>query len=301
MKRIIASFLLSVMLMVSSPIASAAPRSNDGSQGQTTTLGYDISYPQCTKTITTIPAFTIVGVNGGKASTVNECLTQQLTWAAKSTGKAVGQDKIQLYVNTASPGQYINEISTWPANNADPTGQIIENPNGDCSNDDSVACAWMYGYNRAYDDVQLFFMNAANKAGVSNNPLDYYWWLDVETLNTWQPGSAPDGYKKNIASLEGMVSYFDSLSTDTARARVGLYSTTYQWNQITGHTIGTDSPLYNRSTWYALGNTNLATAQAACTKQRPLVEGGQIVLTQFIVKNLDHNYACPPSVRTVIF
>lgn len=292
MKRIFASLLVCslVIFTISSGSVSAAPK--QAASPQTTTLGYDISYPQCTKQIATTPAFTIVGVNGGKASTPNPCLDKQLSWAQNSTGKITAQDKVQLYVNTASPGEYIKDIDTWPANNIGPNGVATDNPYGLCNGTDTAACAWQYGWNRAAADANVYFKEAAGRAGVNDNPADYYWWLDVEILNTWQPGSKPDGHKKNVASLEGMTSYFTSLGTTEKPVRVGLYSTSYQWGQITGNAIGPASPLQKRDTWYALGSTTLAHAKTACTAQKPLVDGSRIVLTQFISKNLDHNYAC---------
>lgn len=292
MKRIFASLLISstIIFAMSPGIVSAAPK--QAAVPQTTTLGYDISYPQCSKQITTIPAFTIVGVNGGKASTPNPCLDKQLAWAQNSTGKTAAQDKVQLYVNTASPGEYIKDIDTWPTNNIGPAGNVINDPYGQCDGTDSVACAWQYGWDRASATVNVYFKEAAVRANVNDNPADYYWWLDVETLNTWQPGSKPDGYKKNVASLEGMTSYFESLGTTEKPTRVGLYSTTYQWREITGDAIAANSPLHKRDTWYALGATSLAKAKTACTTQKPLVDSGRIVLTQFIAKNLDNNYAC---------
>lgn len=296
MKRIFATFLLSALLTLTPAVASAAPTAI-----KTTTLGYDISYPQCNKTISTVPAFTIVGVNGGKASLPNPCLRKQLSWAANSTGLIANQDKVQLYVNTASPGNDIDLVASWPNDNIGQDGSDTTGLNryGTCQIDpatgkgaDSPACAWQYGWERAYDAVQTYFASAVPPE-LSADPLDYYWWLDVETLNSWHAPDETDGYLKNVASLEGMTQYYTSLGTPERAMRIGLYSTTYQWGQITGNAIAPDSPLQNRDTWYALGSTTLATAKAACTKQKPLVASGSIVLTQFISKNLDNNFACP--------
>ena len=51
------------------------------------------------------------------------------------------------------------------------------------------------------------------------------WWLDVETVNSWNG----DGIA-NAADLQGVVDLLRSKGV----ARVGLYSTAYQWRAITG-------------------------------------------------------------------
>src|SRR5688572_16316558 len=75
--------------------------------------GYDVSYPQCGKTLPTDHYFAVVGVNGGTAAVANSCLGEQLVWANRAkTGSK--QPRVQLYVNTANPGEVISQITTWP-------------------------------------------------------------------------------------------------------------------------------------------------------------------------------------------
>src|ERR1700709_1213856 len=78
-----------------------------------TTIGYDVSYPQCGTTLPTAPPFGGVGGNGGVANNDNPCLASQLTWAWKSSGVARPQPKAQLYVNTANPGAVTPKVSSW--------------------------------------------------------------------------------------------------------------------------------------------------------------------------------------------
>jgi hypothetical protein len=63
---------------------------------------------------------------------------------------------------------------------------------------------------------------------VSSQPGTSPWWLDVETGNTWQSGSA--GQAMNVADLQGMVYALQSAGASTT----GVYSTSYQWGQIIG-------------------------------------------------------------------
>jgi hypothetical protein len=232
---------------------------------QITPLGNDISWPQCNKTLPKGQAFGIVGVNNGLANNTNPCFTTQLSWAVASAG-GTGQPKTALYVNTANPGL---SGSWWPTSN-DYGGVSVSNPYGSCDHGDTTACAYMYGYAKAYDD--------ANIRSVSNSS-SYLWWLDVETINSWETNKTA-----NRADLEGMTAYFQSIS-----AKVGIYSTGYQWNQIVD-TVGTSSNLYNLVSWIP-GARNQSVAKSNCSLP-PLTAGGQVTLTQFISKNLDYDYSC---------
>lgn len=230
-----------------------------------TPIGYDVSWPQCGDTLPTGQAFAIVGVTGGLANNTNPCLAEQLAWAATSTG-GTGQPLVALYVNTANPGLL---GSWWPTSNTY-AGTAIANPYGTCEGANDVACAYVYGWAKAFDDVTL--------RGVEN-PAQYLWWLDVETDNTWQ-----DDTVANAADLEGMTAYLESIG-----ARVGLYSMGSQWSQIVG-TVGPESNLYDLPSWLA-GARTLSGARSNCSLP-PLTAGGTVSLTQYVAKNLDHNYSC---------
>lgn len=60
-------------------------------------VGYDVSYPQCGRTLPSPAAFGIVGLNGGAPLTTNRCLSEQMAWARRTGAYA-------LYVNTAYRG-----------------------------------------------------------------------------------------------------------------------------------------------------------------------------------------------------
>jgi hypothetical protein len=275
MKKIILSLLFSfTAVVVLAPSVMAAKPGSDTVPA--TTLGIDISYPQCGKPIPQTQAFGIVGVNGGLATTTNPCLKDQLVWASKSVG-GTPQDTVQLYVNTANPGG-LNTLS-WPTTNT------AENPYGNCNGSDSLACAWQYGWNRASEDVSNRFLPAATQAGINISPANYMWWLDVETINTWKAPTSSFNTQSNAAVLEGMVAHFQSVG-----GRVGLYSTAYQWGQIVGSSVSTTSNLIGLKNWRP-GGANLSTAKQACTAS-PLTTNGTVVLTQYVSKNLDYDYSC---------
>ena len=269
LRTLVVAVLACAALVLGLPAASAATGED------TAGIGYDVSHPQCDTDLPDGHAFGIVGVNGGLATRPNPCLAEQLVWAAGATGAVPGQPALQLYVNTANPGELIELVRTWPLSG--------NTPYGPCEGSNSQACSWQYGWLRAYVSVEAFFAPAAEDAGVDPDPGAHSWWLDVETMNTWQSGSDL-GRARNRATLEGMTDYLTGRG-----ARVGVYSTGYQWTRIVGD-VPADSPLYELDSWLA-GAASRTGAVTACDAE-PLVPGGAVELTQYVVDDLDHDHAC---------
>ena len=282
MKKIFSLVALSfVTVLVVPSVAFAVKPDGVGkpkppSDRTTELVGYDVSYPQCDRSLPTDHYFAIVGVNGGTAAKANPCLAEQLAWA-KTAKDGSPQEKIQLYVNTANPGEVIDQISTWP------TESTSNNPFGACDYTNSLACSWQYGWNRSIEAAGYFEL-AAQQAGISSSVGDYRWWLDVETMNTWQSGST-EALDKNVATLEGMKAFYEAQG-----ATVGLYSTAYQWGEITGNNASSTSNLNGLANWRPSGHS-LNNAKANCSVD-PLTVGGFISLTQYVKKNLDNNHSC---------
>lgn len=233
----------------------------------TAALGNDISWPQCGSDLPGPPGFAVIGVNGGRAHTANPCLATQLAWAAGTTGAAAGTPAA-VYVNTANPGP--GGSWWWPSSNVYRSTDVA-NPYGRCDGTGTAACAYVYGYAMAFDDVNL--------RGVTD-PARRMWWLDVETGNSWS-----DDIAANAADLEGMTAYLQSVG-----AEVGIYSTTYQFGEIAG-AVDAGSNLYRLKSWIP-GATSTASAQANCSSA-PLTAGATVALTQFTDGDLDYNYPCP--------
>jgi hypothetical protein len=243
----------------------------DGSSG--TGIGNDISTPQCGAAYPVGQPFGIVGVNDTNAIGTNPCLASELAWAQASVG-GTAQPKAALYVLTANPG--LAASGGWPITADDP--QAFENmstPYGSCdpqqkTGPDFEACSYIYGYARAYDDV--------NSRGVTT-PTAYRWWLDVETTFTYSTDKVA-----NVADLEGMTAYFKS-----ANISVGIYSNSSQWSAIAGSVLAT-SPLSTLPNWIPLGPSTLAAAQTACSGA-PLMRG-TITMTQYVSGDLDYDNSC---------
>jgi hypothetical protein len=290
---------------VTSP-AFAAPPSARSSK----TTGNDISYPQCGKAFPSGQAFGLVGVNGGLANDPNPCLgpyrsggvaTSELYWAeTTSTGAVASQPKAGLYVNTADPANTYNgqAIADWPKDNSgggsDPYGACTTDSSG--LGADSTACAWQYGWNLAQQDAQVFFAPAATALGgkVSTNPGDYRWWLDIETVNSWQSGTF--GQEMNNADIEGMVAYLSLLtaSGSTIPPQVGIYSTSSQWASVTGGSTviasGTAGASISDLPGWVAGARALSAATRNCSGAA--FSGGGLQLSQWIANPFDGDVAC---------
>ena len=273
--------LLGLVVTGLAPVAAAPPT------GHNDLVGNDVSWPQCDKTLPSGQAFAIVGVTGGLANNTNPCLSDQLVWAGRSTG-GTKQPKVALYVNTANPG---HEGSWWPSTNiyrdvevANPYGTCAPEREGEVEGPVNLACSYMYGYAKAYDD-------AADR-GVTN-PGTYFWWLDVETGNSWQTGT--NGTALNRATLEGMVTFFKSITAgrkdaEGKAAGVGIYSTGSQWGTIAG-TVPSTSPLKGLPSWLA-GAKTLRGAKSNCSLT-VLTPGSPVTVTQYVSDGLDYDYSCP--------
>jgi hypothetical protein len=134
-------------------------------------------------------------------------------------------------------------------------------------NGDVNCAAYNYGYNAAVDAV-----NYAKSQGVSNK-----WWLDVETMNTWN-----SDVLQNQKSLQGQ---YDALIANGASLS-GVYSTTAQWQSITGGWQN-NWPSWGATTW-----TTAKQAQSYCTGHQ--FTGGLSLLMQYKSKQskVDQDVAC---------
>lgn len=274
-----------------------------GGGGSSTPIGNDVSYPQCGSALPAGPAFGIVGVNDGLANNLNPCLgpsssypsysASELYWAVASSVGGTSQPKASLYVNTADPGNVYNGsvIADWPTSGSTPYGSctttsVTLSGGTQTVGADSDACAWQYGYNKAAQDAT--WLAAAAKAidgqsppvTVSNLAASYPWWLDVETANTWQADTT-----MNVDDLQGMIAGLEAAGATT----VGAYSTSYQWDTVTGGTGSSSGSLYQIPVWIP-GARSLSAAQANCGLTS--FTGGKVAVTQWFSHPDDSDYAC---------
>ena len=170
---------------------------------RSTPTGYDVSYPQCNHSLPSSGAFGIVGVNDGLPWSANPCLKTQWTWASRKSSPP------SFYLNTADPGPI---SSHW--NLPGPRACVAPTSYSD------AGCAYDYGWNAAAQSLAT-----AATATSSAIATGHAWWLDVETMNSWNGNPA-----SNAADLQGAYDYLRSRGVQV----VGVYSTGYQWGVITG-------------------------------------------------------------------
>jgi len=238
---------------------------------QPASTGYDVSYPQCPSPLPQASLFAVVGVNGGRAYATNPCLAAQYDWAKTSTSTTY--PKVSFYANTGNPGSVLSKA--WPVGQTSPR---------DCAGGWTGGCSYDYGWNAAADS----FARAVTVAG-GDAARAAYWWLDVETGNSWADASdTPNWAGVNTSNIQGAAAYLANQGV----AQIGFYSTGYQWNQITGLTAAS-SPAYFSSSYvnWVPGATNLSGAQARCSSGYSFT-GGRVQLTQYIANNLDVDYRC---------
>ena len=173
--------------------------------------GYDISWPQCsplgsatTRSLPSDPAYAIVGVNNGKISGFNPCFVAEAAWA--------GAELSAYIVLQAAPG-------------GNPPMEL-KGPKAYCAATSNTCKGYNWGYNYAQADL-------AHVRDLGFSPLA--WWVDVETGEGWPTNRAYQPV--NAAIIQGAL--------DAIRAAghaAGIYSTWYQWGQITGSYVPPGSP-----------------------------------------------------------
>jgi hypothetical protein len=238
-------------------------------------LGHDVSYLQCSKPLPTSGVFGIVGVTVSKPFSLNSCLASEAAWAA-----ATGQP--MLYTNTANPG---------PS-----SGNWSKQPVGRCTtvSTNNAGCAYEYGRKAAADALAK-----AVATVTAFDPKKVTWWLDVEGSRTaGQAGNSWTGTGVvNAADIQGFV---DGLRAGGV-PEVGVYSTGYQWNDITGGYTRTNSASYRKAwgfagaypiedgpVWFA-GVGTLDEAKSRCAGTSSFT-GGQRLLAQYLSHEVNGDF-----------
>jgi hypothetical protein len=205
----------------------------------------DVSWPNCKIRPSVTYDTGIIGVTDGLDFKSNPCLSKQTSWYLNYS----------LYENTGYPGRRLAQrYNTYPLN---------------CNATNDVCLAYNYGYNAS--------LYALKYAHVSNAH-SVFWWLDVETDNSWTRNSYI-----NRANIIGAI---NGITQNTFLTSIGIYSAPSQWNHLTNSWIN-DYP-----EWLGTGSTNLNQVQPLCKSKS--FTGGPIWLTQYTTK-LDDNYQCSDS------
>lgn len=269
------------------PAASAAETSHSVAALDSTggvRVARDISFPQC---IGSLPRPTsgsagVLGVNNGAAFSTNPCLVRQLDWAKRLSSPPA------FYANTGNPGPAL--AKHWPIGQTSPKVCRASEPN-------SLGCSFDYGWNAG----KHAFAVAANAArelhhigldDARRRAANVGWWLDVETMNSWLTvEGAPNraAQQRDTAALVGEV---DALLF-AGVLRVGMYSTRYQWDLITGGTKVTAGKFGRTEQWLA-GYESKAAAIAGCADAAFMP--GSVRMTQYLASDgFDADVLCSDS------
>lgn len=160
-------------------------------------LGFDVSWPNCGKTLPTGTVLAVIGVTGGKPYTKNPCFRAQYVAAHR-------RGVVRFYMNLNKPRGVIS----------------LSGPAGHCATTNWTCRGYNYGWHAA----SAAWRYAASQIGTG--PLRTRWWLDVETSNTWSSST-----RVNARVIAGALAF---LRTRGHADRVGIYSTNYQWRKIAG-------------------------------------------------------------------
>jgi len=215
--------------------------------------GYDFSYVQCGATPPSAQ-FGIVGVNGGYPFTYyNNCLTSEY--------KAAPAGHASLYVNTGyDPSYTVVDGRHMEQDCATASTQV------NATSDQQAA--WAVGCSEAERDIGYANNQSATAPAA--------WWLDVETANSWSTSDL----SLNRYTIEGLVTRLRA----STPVPIGIYSTSSQWNAITGgYQPAVDA------TWVATGQRALKRARTYCTSTS--FTGAPIWLVQYVA-TYDHDWAC---------
>lgn len=277
-RRSLAPFLLSPILAVALvwPLAGGvAARGIDapdsGAAATTRPVIYDVSYPQCGRTLPDAFAFAIVGVNGGRVHSVNPCLGASVSRRSAPSQLAWAGEGVQFYANTGNPGPRLSRY--WPTGQGSPRVCSENDP-------DTRSCAYNYGWNAAAQSyaaaLAAFVSLGLAEPDATRTPVPSVWWLDVEVANSWRSDA-----RLNVSALRGAVDYLESMDA----AGVGFYSAPRMWQRITGGTdLFADYP-----SWVA-GASTQEQALEVCRGEG--FTGGPVAMAQYLANGLDANILC---------
>jgi len=244
-------------------------------------IARDVSFPQCGAPLPRLDNgyAGVLGTNNGIAFSRNPCLTTQLKWAKRLAGPPA------FYVNTGNPGPARARI--WPLGQSSPRTCSSSNP-------DSLGCAYDYGWNAAWQSYSVAVDAAQRLHRVARDnararAANVEWWLDVETMNSWRTlddGASRHAKHADVAVIEGEVDALRAIGVES----VGIYSTRYQWNEITGGYRYTQGRFAGLPVWLA-GYGSKADAIDGCSDAS--FTGGWVRMTQYLGSDgFDANVVC---------
>jgi len=241
----------------------------------------DVSFPQCETDLPDDSRGAVIGVNGGRTFTSNPCLWEQLGWSKSLV------EPPAFYANTGNPGPWLSK--NWPTGQQTPRVCSASNPN-------SLNCSFDYGWNAAKDSFRRAMnhamkWNGYDRATAFERVGNVDWWLDVETMNSWQTliddfGPTRASQERDTMALVGAVRALWNSGVE----RVGIYSTSYQWRLITGGWAVHRDWFSANPVWLA-GYDDHEDAAQGCSDGS--FTGAPVLMTQYLgADGMDANAVC---------
>jgi hypothetical protein len=233
-------------------------------------IARDVGFPQCWGPLPQLDnGFAgVLGTNDGTSLTRNPCLLKQLAWAKKLPGPPA------FYANTGNPGP--QQARIWPTGQTSPMYCSSSNP-------DSLGCAYDYGWDSAWDSYTSAVdaaqeLHHVDRANARSRAANVAWWLDIETMNSWRTldeGPTVHAQQSDVSTIAGEIDAFRAIGVES----VGIYSTSFQWNQITGGHQVTQGRFAGVPVWLA-GYSSKADAIGGCSDSS--FTGGLVEMTQYL-------------------
>jgi hypothetical protein len=233
-------------------------------------IARDVSFPQCGGPLPRLDNgyAGVLGTNNGIAFSRNPCLVGQLRWAKRLAGPPA------FYANTGNPGPAGARV--WPVGTTSPRTCSASNP-------DSLGCAYDYGWNSAWQSYSVAVdaaqrLHHVDRENARARAANVEWWLDVETMNSWRTlddGPTLHAQQSDVAAIAGEVDALRAIGVES----VGIYSTRFQWNQITGGHRVTQGRFGWVPVWLA-GYGSKADAIDGCSDTS--FTGGPVQMTQYL-------------------
>ncbi|HTL87258.1 MAG TPA: hypothetical protein VL856_18900 [Acidimicrobiia bacterium] len=272
---------LMLIIVAAGLLAAGTFACNGAASARVPQTARDISYPQCGHHLPGRDRvrFGVLGANGGKAYTRNRCLVAQLAWSKRLA------EPPAFYANTGNPGPKRSEH--WPTGQTSPRVCAAADLN-------SLNCSYDYGWNAALHSFTVATdaaqtLHHVARADAVQRVANVDWWLDVEILNSWQTldnGATQIAQQRDTATLAGAVNAL----WEAGVRRVGIYSTAYQWNRITGGSSVTHDWFRANPVWLA-GFNNHDHARRGCATTS--FTGGPVAMTQYLGRDgLDADVIC---------
>jgi hypothetical protein len=241
----------------------------------------DVSFPQCGIRMPSerSAVFGILGTNNGTSFSRNPCLVGELKWAKRLAGPP------EFYANTGNPGPL--RAKRWPLGQTSPKVCAASDPN-------SLGCSYDYGWNSAWASYTVATdaaqrLHRVSRVNARHRAANVNWWLDVETMNSWQSVDGPSTLVAQRRDVETLAGEVDALRMVGVQ-QVGIYSTSFQWGLITGGSKVTRGRFAGVPQWLA-GYGSYNSALAGCAHRG--FTGGLVRMTQYLGGDgFDSNVVC---------